>query len=54
MTDEMLKSFCFSELNEIKRLALLINDGDLKREEMYSCASEIVGIADDIIEEIKK
>ena len=52
--DEMLKGYVIEGLNEIKRLAILINDGDLRREQIYDASSSIVGEADKIIEEINQ
>lgn len=53
MTDEVLKGFCFSELNEIKALAKGIAN-PLCKNIHQQIAGEIIKKADEIIEEIKK
>ena len=52
--DAVLEGYIVSGLNEIKRLASLIIDGDLNTEQMYDASSSIIDEADKIIEEINQ
>lgn len=54
MKDEVLKDYVINGLNEIKKWAFTIDDGGCSQDEIYNAVSNIIGEAQDLIEEINK
>lgn len=52
--DEALKGYVINGLNEIKKWAYVIDDGGCSQDEIYEAVANIVGEAQDLIEEINK
>lgn len=54
MNDRVLEDFIISGLNHIKANALAIDDGGCSQDEIYQAVANIIGEADDILEELRK
>lgn len=52
--DAVLEGYIVSGLNGIKRLAILIKDGEISGDEVYEASASIIEEADKIIEEMRK
>lgn len=54
MKDKVLEDFIISGLNHIKANAFAIDDGGCSQDEIYQAVANIIGEADDILEELRK
>lgn len=52
--DEVLKGHIINGLNEIKKWAYAVDDGGCSQDEIYEAVANIVGEAQDLIDEIMK
>lgn len=54
MNDQVLKGHIINGLNEIKKWAYAIDDGGCSQDEIYEAVANIIGEAQDIIDELMK
>lgn len=54
MNDKVLKGYIINGLNEIKKWAFTIDDGGCSQDEIYEAVANIIGEAQDIIDELIK